>query len=861
MDEEAISAMKAVQLCSDGLGNPLGIDNPFPLLRWSCEGGIRQTAYEIELTVRGKTVWESGKTEGSAMSAVPDYRANPRERVEWRVRLWDENGVPGEWTSAWYETGLGAPSDGNWRAKWIDPEPSERSAERQPASVLRKRFDCQKTECARLYITCHGLYAARLNGVRVGDEILTPGTTDYKKRLCYQVYDVSDLLREGENELEVTLGDGWYRGSVGVDGLTGYYGRDLALLCQLEVMGEPVCVSDESWEASQEGPTRLNDLQMGEEYDARRERITGWHGVTVRNFGFETLACSGSLPVREHERFPGRLFTAPDGSRVIDFGQNLAGYTEIRIENAKAGQKIELWHGETLDEKGNFTQENFQPGLRNKNGGIPQKLTCICRDGRNVWHPDFTIFGFRYAKIETDADLSAAEFTAVAVYSDMRETARFDCGNPDVNRLFRNCVWSMKSNFCYIPTDCPTRERAGWTGDAGIFAPTAVMLMDSAPVLRNWLAECRSAQRKDGLVENIAPVNNAGSFISKMLQGSAGWGDACVLVPWAVYEATGDLSVLRENYGMMTRWLRFVERRARRTRFRNRRNPEKKFLVDRGFHFGEWIEPDVPNLETMKKNLREGAPEVATAYYSLTARLVSRAASLLGLNEDAHRYAETAERAKTAYRFTCTEGGHISSTRQAAYVRPIAFGLLEGDEAQEAADRLAALVKKNGYRLNTGFLSTPHLCRVLAEYGHTDEAYRLLLQDKAPGWLYAVKRGATTVWESWDGVREDGTVHDSLNHYAFGAVAGWLLDSVCGIRLTAGKLTLCPHPHPSLGYARGEWDSPVGRIACGWAYEDCTLSVTAEIPANLTAWIQLPDGRQVSAGPGAHRYAVSLNNN
>ena len=245
------------------------------------------------------------------------------------------------------------------------------------------------------------------------------------------------------------------------------------------------------------------------------------------------------------------------------------------------------------------------------------------------------------------------------------------------------------------------------------------MLMDSAPVLRNWLAECRSAQRKDGLVENIAPVNNAGSFISKMLQGSAGWGDACVLVPWAVYEATGDLSVLRENYGMMIRWLRFVERRARRTRFRNRRNPEKKLLVDRGFHFGEWIEPDVPNLETMKKNLREGAPEVATAYYSLTARLVSRAASLLGLDEEAHRYAETAERAKTAYRFTCTEGGHISSTRQAAYVRPIAFGLLEGDEAQEAADRLAALVKKSGYRLNTGFLSTPHLCRVLAEYVHT----------------------------------------------------------------------------------------------------------------------------------------------
>ena len=855
--------MKAERLRANGLGNPLGLEHSSPTLSWICEDGIRQTAYEIEMKVGDKPVWQSGTVSSGAMSAVPGYEAKSRERVTWRIRLRDENDHPGEWSEAWYERGLAV---GDWRAKWIDPEPKKRPKGRRPASVLRKRFDCPPFDAARhsarLYITAHGLYVARLNGVRVGKDVLMPGTADYRTRMPYQIYDVTDLLRPGENELTVTLGDGWYRGSVGVDRLTNYYGDRLALLCQLEADGRPILVSGEDWEASQSGPTRENDLQLGEVYDARRgrmEEIADWHPVAVKKFGYDTLVSAENLPVREHERFPGRILRTPDGNTVIDFGQNLAGYTELRV-NARAGQKIELWHGETLDEQGNFTQANFQPGPRNKNGGIPQKLTYICRDGVNVWKPDFTIFGFRYAKLATDCDLSDAEFTAVAVYSDMRETARFSCGNPDVNRLFENCLWSMKSNFCFIPTDCPTRERAGWTGDAGVFAPTALMLMDSAPVLKNWLAELRRTQRGNGPVENIAPVNNTGGLLSKLLRGSAGWGDASVLVPRAVWEATGDLSALRENYGMMTNWLRFTEKRARRTRRRNRKNPWKKYLVDRGFHFGEWIEPDVSNLETMKKNLSEGAPEVATAYFSHSARLVSRAASLLGHEDDATRFGKLADGAREAYRFTSTNDGRIESGRQAAYVRPIAFGLLGEEETKTAADTLAELVKNNGYKLNTGFLSTPHLCRVLAEHGHVETAYRVLLGTDCPGWLYAVRHGATTEWESWDGVREDGTVHDSFNHYAFGAVAGWLLDGVCGIRLKEGRLTICPRPHPSLGHAAGEWDSPIGTIQCAWEYGGGdALTVTVRIPANTKAEVLLPgmpDGRAATALPGEHTYTI-----
>ena len=733
-----------------------------------------------------------------------------------------------------------------WQAQWIDPEPPHGKDARQPASVLRRRFRAEETEDAVLYITCHGLYEARLNGQRVGDFVLAPGTGDYEKRLTVQAYAVSDLLQPGENELTVTLGDGWYRGSVGIDGLRNYHGEDLALLCQLEVGGKPLLCSDAGWEASQDGPTRENDLQQGEVYDARREEIRSWHGVTLRYCGYSNLSATESVAILEQERFPGKLLTTPNGERVIDFGQNLAGYTELRV-TARAGQRISLWHGETLDENGNFTQKNFDPGDRNKNG-IPQRIDYICKDGENVYKPRFTIFGFRYAKIETDADLTDAAFTAVAVYSEMPQTGFFACGNADVNQLFHNSLWSMRSNFCDIPTDCPTRERAGWTGDAALFAPTAVYLMDCYPVLRKWLAECRLAQGKDGLVQNIAPPNGVPSVISNIIQGSAGWGDACVLVPWALYEAYGREEILAENYDMMTRWLGFVEKRAKKSRLSNRKNPYRRYLVDKGFHFGEWCQPDVDNALAMRTGMSQGAPEVATAYFYRSASLMSRIAQILNKPQDAARYGALAENIKKAYRFACMPEGRITSDRQCAFVRPLAFGLLEGDEIRAAADALNALVEKNGYHLNTGFLSTPDLCRVLAENGHVDTAYRLLLQEEAPSWLYAVKKGATTIWETWDGVRSDGTVHDSLNHYSYGAITGWLFGGVCGIRLQAGRLTIRPCPHPSLGRAEAKWRSPVGVIRSAWAYEGNKLTFDFRLP--IPAFIELPNGKHYEAMAG-----------
>ena len=742
-----------------------------------------------------------------------------------------------------------------WQAEWINPELQINEEKRQPASVLRRRFSLEETDNAVLYITAHGVYEAYLNGKRAGDFVLAPGTGDYHSRLCVQAYDVSELLVKGDNEIIVCLGDGWYRGSVGIDGLTDYYGKDIALLTQLEVNGKPVLCSDENWQASQSGCIRENDLQKGEIYDARKEEITDWHGVKKEDFGYENLQITESVPVIEQERFEGKLIHTPNGETVIDFGQNLAGYTEIRV-HAHEGQMITLWHGETLDENGNFTQENFNPGDRNQNGGIEQKIVYTCKEGLNVYKPHFTIFGFRYAKVETDVDLNDAEFTSIAVYSKMRQTGFFECGNADVNRLFLNSLWSMKSNFCDIPTDCPTRERAGWTGDAQVFAHTAVYLSDCLPVYRKWLDECRYAQKEDGLVQNIAPVNNSGSMISNMLQGSSGWGDACVIVPWTLYQAYGDRTILEENYDMMTKWVDFSLGRAKDTRPQYQDNPYKEYLVDQGFHFGEWCQPGVDNTEVMKNTMMNGAPEVATAFLYRSAALLTQIAKILNHQEDAEKYAEIAENAKKAYRFTCTDEGAIHSERQCEYVRPVSFGLLDEEEAKKAADDLNALVVNGGYHLNTGFLSTPDLCRVLAQYGHSNTAYRLLLQKECPSWLYAVDKGATTIWETWDGIREDGTVHDSLNHYSYGAISGWLFDGVCGINLSADGLVIRPCPDRSLGWAKACWDSPKGRIESAWKYVNDMMEMDITVP--MAAEIVLPDGQKHSVEKGTYHYEISL---
>lgn len=989
--------MKAIRLRTEYMENPIGIDIRRPYLSWNCSGGKRQTAYEIRAMAGGRVIWNSGKVATDRMNSILGIAAESRQRVFWQVRLWDEEDRAGDWSGeAFFEMGLLEREQ--FVARWINPEPEDAPEEtltdasgktannaledmpetvpkagtqpHKPASYLRTSFQLEKNPSsgkkgeARLYITCHGLYEAFLNGKRVGDFVLAPGTSTYDKRLFYQTYDVTKLLKEGENQVQVILGDGWYRSCSGVDGDRNLYGEDVALYFQLEVDGRAVCVSDKSWEASQSGPIRQDDMQQGEVVDARLEEIGGYHKVRVADFGVENLCCSNCVPVVEAERFPGKLIKTPNGETVIDYGQNLAGYIEFTV-NAHAGDRIVLTHGETLDEKGNFTAENFQDRKRHKEGGTRQQVVYICKEGKNHYKSRFTIWGFRYAKVETDVDLTDAVFTSIAVYSRMERLGYFTCSEQYVNKLVENSVWSQKSNFCDVPTDCPTRERAAWTGDMGVFAQAGIYLEDCYSVIRKWLGECRLNQYEDGKVANIAPRSGNPTFFTKLLAGSVGWGDACIIVPYVLYQRYGDVRILEENYDCMRRWFAYLESRAgkkeaqgtvsketmpqgfqikaleemaaqrggaRQTEAAERaeaevqavkvpemktqaskvqgttipgtkmpldsmqipeeyrsmlanlpkeklaemmqkfrqtggqdgdreggnlkngqaakeaENPYADYAIETGVDYGEWCEPDVESTSVM------GRPQakVATAYFAKSGQMLAEIAQILGKTEDAARYKEIFEKAKGAFRHLATDKGRIRSDRQAEYVRAIFFDLLDGEEKRQAAADLNELVAKNGYHLNTGFLSTPALCKVLAENGYVDTAYRLLLQDTMPSWLYAVKKGATTIWENWDGINEKGEVKASLNHYSYGAVCGWLFSGVCGIRLEQGHIVIRPMPHESLRHAKASYLSPVGEIVSGWRYEEGKVIYEIEIPSNAEADVILPDGRQERLEAGRH---------
>lgn len=842
--------MKAVHLKTEHLVNPMGIDMIHPYLSWNCEDGVRQTAYEIEAAGNGQVVWNSGKVMSGEMNAVLGICAKSRQRICWKVRLWDEKDRQGEWSDvSWFEMGI--LEKDQFVAKWINPELTCDPKVHKPASYLTTSFMAGKGEKARLYITCHGLYEAYINGTRVGNFVLAPGSTDYEKKLAYQTYDVTELVKEGENQVQVILGDGWYRSVSGVDGDRNLYGEDVALYFQLEIDEKVVCISDEKWRASQSGPIRENDMQQGEVVDARMEEISDYHDVKVEDFGVENLACSNCMPVVEMEHFEGKIMQTPNGETVIDYGQNLAGYLSFELQ-AHAGDQIILTHGETLDENGNFTQENFQDRKRHKEGGTRQQVIFTCKEGKNYYKSRFTIWGFRYAKVETDIDLSSAKFTSIAVYSQMEQLGTFECSNQDVNQLVHNSIWSQKSNFCDVPTDCPTRERAAWTGDMGVFVDTGIYLADCYPVIRKWLAECRLAQHPDGKIANIAPKNNVPGFFSGLLAGSVGWGDACIIVPYALYKRYGDRRILEENYEMMQKWYAFLENRAKQKPLnpikRLKRNPYRRFTIETGIDYGEWCEPDVESTSAM----RTPQEKVATAYFARSGKMLSEIAGILGRTEDAKAYGKLAENGKKAFRHIATQDGKISSDRQAEYVRAISFDLISEEEKAQAAADLNQLVIKKEYHLNTGFLSTPSLCKVLADYGYMETAYKLLLQDTMPGWLYAVKKGATTIWENWDGINEKGEVKASLNHYSYGAICGWLFEGVCGIHVEGRKIVVSPQPYKALQFAKAVYQSPVGEITSGWRYEGNQVAYEIRIPPNTEAEIVLPDGRRESVLAGSY---------
>ena len=839
--------MNAIRLRTEYLENPIGVDFQHPRLMWNCEGGKKQTAYRI---VTEK--WDSGKVESASMHAEYPVELADRERVTWKICLWDENGAAGEWSEAYFEQGIT-----RWSAKWITGNYAVNKKERYSVDCFRKTFLVEKKIAkARLYITACGLYEAKLGGEKIGNFVMAPGHTDYRKRVQYQTYDVTDLLQSGENELTVELADGWYRGSCGAWGRKNQYGTETKLLAQLELLYEDgtheTVISDESWQWSNDGPIRFADNKDGEVVEAFRTPLYNKRAKETKHSVIPTA--SNNVPVTEHERFHPTLTVAPNGKYLLDFGQNMAGYVEF-FANAHVGQTMRWRFGELLDGDGNLTLQNIQ--LRMKRKVTPlQQIDYTCKEGLNHYKTAFAVFGFRYAEVDTEISLDPENISAIAVYSDMEPTGTFASSNQLLDRLVEATRWSTKSNSLDVPTDCPTRERHGWTGDAQIFFETASFLFDYAAFSKKYLHDVYDWQKKNGKLPQIAPYGGV-DFYMYTLNGSVGWSDIGILLPYRFAEKYGDERIFEEYYDGMKKYAEFMISRCGKNGLLSKnlhlKGEAKKYAVNAGQSYGEWAEPaDVhPNNW---KDMVAPHPEVSTAYTAYVLGLMAKIAKRMGRTDDETRYKTYSEGCRRAYQALVeTPEYTLDTDRQAQQVRPLSFNLLNEEQTAFAQTRLIQSLEHYGWRLGTGFLSTPLILGVL-ETIDIEAAYRLLENEEIPGWLSMPKNGATTIWESWEGDKAQGGI-GSLNHYSKGAVVEWLFTTMCGIHPAGeNRFVVAPVPGGRFTFAKAEYKSVYGKIESGWERQEGKTVYTITVPANCEAEIRLPGGKTETVGAGTHTF-------
>ena len=847
--------MKAIHLQTEYLTEPLGLGITQPRFYWNVEGGITQTAYQIVCTRDGETVWDSGKVTSSSMTHIR-YEGKPlrsRDLVSWRVRLWDENDQPGEESESRFELGLLEASD--WTAQWISGEYKIEKNRRYPVDCFKKEFAARgEIVKARLYATARGVYDVTVNGKRLEDFVLAPGITDYRKRIQVQTYDVTALLKE-QNTVKLRLSDGWYRGSTAAYGVVNVYGNQTSVLAQLEITyadgRTETIVSDETWAWSNDGPIRFADLKDGEVYNAAMQPSYNGKAQVAAAPKNVSLTASDNVPVTEHERFTPKLLTAKDGTKVLDFGQNIAGYLEFRVKGQK-GQRLKLVCGEVLDKDGHVDLSGIQEQrpakgwnqqalvkklltnqVKGESVGTPlQEIVFFCSGGEDAYKTSFAVFGFRYVQIEGNVDIDPAAFSAIAVYSDLEQTGDFTCSDERVNKLLKNIRWSMKGNFLDVPTDCPTRERLGWTGDAQIFFDTGAFLMNTAPFFSKWLRDMEDAQYKNGLIPAVLPYNGV-EMMYKATGSSVGWADAVYLIPYRYYKRFGDKEILRQYWPMMKKYAEYLFSKL-----------EKDGHYEKGVHLGEWLEPE--EFRDTVYGTKAKHPEECTAYLTLAMTTMAEIAQRLGEETYAAKLTETAKAAKIAYlRFA-----ELDTDRQAKLVRPLALGVMEDENKRKAQKRLKQAVENYNYRVGTGFLSTPYVLDVLSKAGETETAYKMLTNTERPGWLYEVEQGATTIWESWEG-------DASQNHYSPGAVCQWLFDTVAGIRVDGeNHFVIAPQPGGTLTHAEGSYKSLYGEVKSRWEKTDSGVMFTFEVPTNCTAELHLPDGRAETVSTGRYEYVV-----
>lgn len=923
----------------------LGLTEPRPRLSWRLPAGCaRQLAYRVRTSTRDfgmaasdrlprdfgmaasdqpprdsgtvdsdRLLWDSGKVDSDQSVLVrydgPALRSG--QRVQWTVKVWTDRGESDWAAPSWWEMGLLCPDD--WTADWIAPPaaPPVQAWQPYPVWLLRGRVTLPgPAGQARLYVTAQGIYEFFINGIRVGDHELTPGFTSYSSRLQVQAFDVTELLRPGDNTLGAALSGGWVtwrRWTRIHEGLT------VGLLAQLDTRGADGTPhragTDGDWTAAV-GEIKAADLQQGQITDFRAARAgwcgggdeadgwsaraggrgaaDGWSPVTVFAADRTRLACSPAPPVRRVQQVrPVRVTSPRTDVQVVDLGQNINGWVRL-ASLGPAGTTTTLTYGEALDAAGDVTTANVAPGEHDpataelgwdfaaeaKAAFQVDQVTSAGIPGQ-VFEPRHATHGFRYVRVAGRTQpLRPDSVTGVVVHTDLERTGWFECSDERINRLHEAVVWSMRGNVCDIPTDCPTRERAGWTGDWQVFAGTAAFLYDVAGFSAKWLRDLAAEQQPDGTVGHCAP-ESTGARIQAALgmpPGCAGFGDAAVIVPWEMYKAYGDRDLLAGQWPSMAAWVEHAARaaaagrHARRVAERPLAAAHERFLWDTGFHWGEWNEPGAFVSIDSLAAADHGA--IATAYLHHSAWLLARIAGILG-RDDAGRYASLAEATRSAWRAEfLSPDGAITPGTQASYVRALAFGLAPRRLRPRLAGRLAGLIRQAGTHLGTGFLATGLLLGVLAETGHLDLAYDLLLQDSEPSWLAMIDRGATTIWEHWTGLDGRGLPAappgvGSLNHYSKGAVASFLHRHIAGIRLLGDgpgyrKFLIAPQPGGGLTWARAVHDCPYGRIESSWRVEGGDFRLDVEVPPGTVADVWLPDGRVVPASPGGHVYECVL---
>ncbi len=772
-------------------------------------------------------------------------------------------------------------------AAWITPGAAPGGAGERPALLLRRRFRADAGR-AVLSATAHGVFEVFVNGIRVGDHELSPGFTSYRSRLQVPQWDVTDLLHPGDNAVGVVLSDGWFRGRHGFQRRADGFGTQTALLLSITAPGGKTIVgTDTEWQWGESHITRA-DLMDGQAEDLRRwdpqwatpaARSDGWQPVALATDPLcadrTRLVAPTAPPVRRVQTLPPREVTHPrTGIAVVDFGQNLNGWVRLRDLGAD-GTRTVLRHGEALDADGLLTTDHLRAFDFASRTPLPAgQIDQVVSRGApgDVFEPRHTTHGFRYVQLEREEiALSPGDIEAVVVHTDLTRTGSFSSSDDRLDRLHEVVEWSFRGNACDVPTDCPQRERSGFTGDWQVFADAAALMYDVSGFSRKWLRDLAADQWDDGRVPTVIPnpagAQPSGDAFEDMSAGSAGWGDAAVFVPWSMWRAYGERDALAEAYPAARAWVEYARARAAGSRHpaRAARRPEpaphERFLWDDGFHFGEWLEPGVaPNPDpTVDHGI------VATAYLARSAQLLARMAAVLGAFDDAEQYDELSARVRAAWATEYHADATFDGWSQGDHVRALAFGLVPAEALPAVADHLAAAIRDNATRLGTGFLATGMLLPALADHGHLDLAYELLLSERDPSWLGMLRRGATTMWEWWDGV-DDAGVRGSLNHYSKGAVASFLHTHVAGIRLPedpgaeeAGyrRVRVAPRPGGGLTAAASTIETSHGRIAVSWRVEAARFLLDLDLPEGTTAGVTMPDGSAHTAGPGRSRLACA----